>query len=368
MQVNAVVPRTVVDPRARANAAAPQQPAPQPVPMKHENGFLRFIKHVLHPSTLWHNPAAKAPANPTGLKIASYNIQLGGQHLDQALANLKAMDADVICLQETTKESAQAIARALGMHMYFASTRMYLDDKAILSKYPIKGAEDHGFGDSGWQRFKAYLAGVPKHGITATEPLGRRSTLHVTLQVGNHTVDVLDPHLSSADHNDNTMQIGELADYAKQLGAKGHTVLMAGDFNADFMLKPNGNPKGGATDTQAEWADRYHRSAPASDAASLAAMAKLDGTLQNYWDTAKRRSVLSKGQTITPEQAQAKLDAGATDLALRRAADGVSHLGANRRFDNVFASKDVTIQEAYIDQDHAGSDHQPVMAEVSWNS
>ncbi|MDB5101409.1 MAG: Endonuclease/Exonuclease/phosphatase family [Cyanobacteria bacterium RYN_339] len=359
MQINAAAPRAVV--RTSAPVAAPPQPAaPAPVPAPRENGVWRFIKHFLAPSHLWHNPAAKAPANPTSLKIASYNIQLGGQHLDQAMANLKGMNADVICLQETTRESAEAIAKQLGMHMYFASGRMYLDDKAILSKYPITAAEDHAFSDTGWQRFMTYLHGIPKHGVTATEPIGRRSTLHVTLQVGGHTVEVLDPHLSSADKQANTLQLNELADYAKKLGTQGHTVLMAGDFNTDFMQKPDGKP-GGATDTKQEWADRYHRAAEPADAANLAAAAKLNGTLQSYWDTAARRVVLSGGKLTSPEAAAAS---GKTDKRTQRVIDGVSHLGAEQRFDSVFASQDVQMVEAYIDQDHAGSDHQPIMAEV----
>ena len=42
-------------------------------------------------------------------------------------------------------------------------------------------------------------------------------------------------------------------------------------------------------------------------------------------------------------------------------------MGAGRRFDGIFSSKDARIESAFIDQTTRASDHQPAVAEIRWD-
>jgi endonuclease/exonuclease/phosphatase family metal-dependent hydrolase len=101
-------------------------------------------------------------------------------------------------------------------------------------------------------------------------------------------------------------------------------------------------------------------------------MDRLAGSMNTFWD-APTRSVLVDGTLMSPEQALAELKTGKLDpksdryRQLRDVADGSTLLGGDRRFDNIFASKDVRIESALIDQTTRASDHQPAMATIRWD-
>lgn len=99
------------------------------------------------------------------LKVVTWNI-FAGQKLDEVIALLKTIDADVIALQEVfeevdgTENQAQKIAEALGMHFayapahtlmpgdsyvldYFHITRPMAWGNAVLTKEPISASKVH---------------------------------------------------------------------------------------------------------------------------------------------------------------------------------------------------------------------------------
>lgn len=347
------------------------------------HGTVAFVRNLFDHREVWHNPALPSrPGDPGKLSVVSYNILLGGQRIEQAEQALRRLDADVVCLQEASLESAQRLARNLGYHLAFATTPLRPAGKAILSRYPIERLEDRPFESVPFlQRVGAYYReSVMNRQYDQTEPLAKRSILHAQLRVGDRIVDVLDNHLSLKNAQSNAEELQELAAYARKLARQGHTVIAAGDFNTNFALAGEGRVADAAgrletpTDTIEEFAARYPRSIGGNVVAPAdkAAVDRLAAELPNFWTAAPDRQVIVRGRTMTPEEALEELRSGAVPpggaryLELLKAADGITHLGANKRFDNIFVSRDARIQRALIDQTSKGSDHQPVLAEIAW--
>jgi endonuclease/exonuclease/phosphatase family metal-dependent hydrolase len=211
--------------------------------------------------------------------------------------------------------------------------------------------------------------------VKAIEPLQTRTVLHAQVKVGGKPVDLLDVHQSLAQTDGNTAQLGFLADLAARWEKEGRVVVAGGDFNTNFAITRAGKaePKGSyetPTDTLPEYADRYRGWTPGNvaDPANLAAVERLKATMADYW-SADRRAVLTADGATTPEAARAALAArapgSAAHDALLLAADGASHKGAHKRFDNVLVSRNARVTAATIDQTATGSDHQPVYADLA---
>ena len=157
-------------------------------------------------------------------------------------------------------------------------------------------------------------------------------------------------------------------------------MVAAGDFNTNFGLAGTlrkADPAGQVvtpTDTIEEFRARYPRSINGNIATPTgkAGADRLATELQSFWDAAATRTVIVDDKPMTPEEALAELASGRVKpgsgrhLELLRAADGISHLGASKRFDNVFVSRDAHVERALIDQTSRGSDHQPVLADITW--
>jgi endonuclease/exonuclease/phosphatase family metal-dependent hydrolase len=316
-----------------------------------------------------------APPDRGGLRVVSYNVELGGRKPDQLERDLRRMAPDVVCLQETSPETTRLLAQRLGLHYALYRQRGPIKGslKAVLSRYPIVAARDHGFGLL-WQRVCAFFRKWREDGTpwSAGEPLEGRSALEVQLQVGKRRVDVLDTHLSLYDAGANAEELRQLTALARRAEARGETVVVAGDFNANMALLPGGvDAEGTPTDTPAEFSRRYAGAAPGNvaDPRVAAAGAQLCGELQGYWTATDRRVLTDEGE-LTPEQALAALPYAdpARAARLRLAADGVSHLGARKRFDNILVSRDAYVALAAIDQTTRASDHQPVLADLRWRA
>ena len=382
--------------RARRQAAsAPLAVAPMPpkavphdVPPEDSRGWLArvggflagvasLVRHLVKPSGVWHNPDAQPAPDRGGLKVVSYNILLKGQNLDGIARDLQAMGGDVVCLQEASEASARALAKRLGMHMAYHEHPLHTyGGNAILSRHPIVEAENVDLVNPWRARLGEFWRKL-KDGDARLGTLDSRHLLHATLRVGDRTVDVLDGHLTLFGSETNARQIDQIAGLAERLAREGHTVVAAGDWNANFAIAPAGkavaDPRGSLatpTDTQAEYRDRYASGAGnLGHGANQAAAARLQRALTSYWD-APTRTVRVLGQTLTVEQVLAALQAEpagtARHAALRLAADGITCLGGRKRFDNIFASRDARVVASHIDQTTRASDHQPIWTELSW--
>lgn len=369
--------------RERATAAplAPKAtPAPTPTPKPPSGLWHRlcdFVAHVANPDVVWRNPAAKPAPKAATLRVATYNIMLGGQKIDEVEKTLVAQRPDVVLIQEASDEAARRLATTLGLHMTYVGSRFHPRGKAILSRFPIEKAEEIAPPGNGLvARVKAFVdrwkhTGSP---IKSIEPLQGRTALHAQVKVGGKTVHLVDVHHSLAMTDANTAQVKHLAALAKGWAGRGDVVIAGGDFNTNFNLAKAGkaDAKGDyttPTDTPREFADRHDgwTAGNGADAANLEALEALKGTLQDAWTAPVRTVVTAKG-ALTPEQAREALKAlkpGTPAFkAMLLAADGVSQLGGKKRFDNVLVSPNARVAAATVDQTATGSDHQPVYADV----
>lgn len=316
-------------------------------------------------------PAA-LPTTPRSLKVASYNIYLGGKDyagIEKAITGLKP---DVVCIQEASRDAALKLGERLGMYSAFVENGS--SSKAILSRYPFSpgSARNDNFRDSVKDRFEAAM----KAG--ETEPAIQRSALSVSIDVGGRPVDIVDTHLSLFNPSANAEQLRELDAMMKAREAKGHTVVLAGDFNTNFALAKSGSADRGdhfetPTDTVGEWTRRYNADgkSPIGNIAVpevRAAAAKLLAGRKSFWD-AEQRVMQFGDRSVDATDAARQLRHGAPPAAraqLQQAVDGISHPGARKRFDNVIVSRDVKLKQSVIDASSTASDHRPVMTQLSW--
>jgi endonuclease/exonuclease/phosphatase family metal-dependent hydrolase len=338
------------------------------------------VRDLFAPMRIGGVGAKPSSVRPADLTVVSYNLCNEAWKpalIERDLLALRPAP-DVICLQETNLEITQQLAKRLGMYYAFYGQRSPLKGslKAVLSRYPIEQAQDKPF--TGMVRDR--LLGYWNHLRQTHNPFGfgetleSRSVLLATLNVGGRKVDVLDTHLTLGDSRENAKELRQLTALAKAREALGHTVVVGGDFNANMTLALPGTPEPRGTlstpsDTAAKFRDRYGEGAGnMGDARDQMAGQALFTELQGYW-TAPNRTVIQDGHAITPEAAIKLLNSDTIEVGTPRykqlmmALDGVSHLGARKRFDNLLVSKDVTVTSASIDQDAKGSDHSPVSAQ-----
>lgn len=346
---------------------------------------------VRSPQTLFtpfetYSPARLAAPSPAGqLRVMSYNAMLGGRDYPGVLATIRRANPDVVGLQEISQENALRLAKDLGMHVAFfgreSSPFSCRAGKAILSKHPIAAAGHHMFdlgirdhldaiqrtaaarGQSFWQAF------------TGTELTERRGVLEATIRTGGKPITFLDTHLTLADPQLNARQLAELSTRAAALKAQGHEVVLMGDFNTNLALKQGGEGGPGfadATDTVSEYTQRYGKGAGnIADATNMAAADQLRNTLRSAWDAAgSRYAITEQDAQLTPEEARQQLASGTVRRGsdewkrLTAAADGYTHLGANKRFDNLLVSDGLAVREAAIDMVSKASDHQGVIVDL----
>ena len=103
-------------------------------------------------------PRAKAEAvppreakGPGDFTIATFNMNWGNVDLADTVRAIGSAKADLVCLQETNRESERAIREGLAReypHMHFTSNVRYSSGFAILSKTPLSGVRllEPGFG------------------------------------------------------------------------------------------------------------------------------------------------------------------------------------------------------------------------------
>jgi endonuclease/exonuclease/phosphatase family metal-dependent hydrolase len=187
---------------------------------------------------------------PLTLRVMSYNIYGGGQNdgkpIDETVAAIRAADPDIIGIQETRLESdpctadlcpaagpsaAQAIADALGMHVYEqTATNEALWANAILSRYPIGAASANDLGvsidvdgHSVWM-FNVHLDDSPYGPYQALDiPYGTAPFVHTADELSAFALATRGPALALL-HEDMASAAGSDA------------VFVTGDFNEPSHL------------------------------------------------------------------------------------------------------------------------------------
>lgn len=176
---------------------------------------------------LTHSPLVTCSASrhrtsgaPTRLRIATWNIKAAQEApVDALAAELRAMDADVIALQEVDVRTRRGgfvdepgdLARALGFHYAFAASIEWDEGHyglAVLSRWP--------------------LVAVTRHRLESSPEAEPRIVLDVTVCADGRPLHVLDHH---ADRRTASRALG-FADVRRILeGDIGRGVLVMGDLN-----------------------------------------------------------------------------------------------------------------------------------------
>ena len=119
----------------------------------------------------------RRPEEPTGpsFTILTYNVNWGGPGPEQALAAIESLDADIVCLQETTSAWEQFLRPRLApryAHIRFRHTPQPGGGLAILSRWPFR---DAGYvkARDGW--FPAWI-------VHAQTPAGQVQLMNVHLR------------------------------------------------------------------------------------------------------------------------------------------------------------------------------------------
>ncbi len=308
---------------------------------------------LTHPLVVKNNPKAPAPpAAPADLRVLSFNVRLGGLDYPGVAKTVADARADVVCLQEVSRANAEKIAASLGMHLSFYQSVRHnnsLDNgKAILSKFPTVQAESKPFDISVADRLKGMWAqfkrskGSFKDRLFGTVSLWQKRTLLTsTMKIGGKTVDVVDIHLTTGNAEATAKQYAQLQAYVKDLKAKGHEVIIAGDFNTRHDL-------------------------PANHGADTRRWAELKTIVTDAYDAGTVRVRDLAGKVRTPAEAREALKASGLSAEQRRvlqiAARGTTVASGNGRIDAVLTTDGFRAKEVYIDQANAASDHEPVLA------
>lgn len=170
------------------------------------------------------------------IRVASYNIQYGGKGIDQVIAAIKSLDADIIALQEVDvhwssrsafMNQATLLSRRLGMEIRFApiyqlppsgpSSPPREFGVALLTRYPIVAFTNRNLTRLSTQEANAHP--IPMPGL-----------LDVTIDVRGTRIRVLNTHLDY--RSDPTVRQTQVAEIVLALSDSRLPTLLMGDLNA----------------------------------------------------------------------------------------------------------------------------------------
>lgn len=344
---------------------------------------------------LVHHPNPRPPRGP-GLTVMTFNILLGGQRRTQFLSYFEHLEAtgrlpDVIGIQEANQSIAAYLAQKHGFHLvYFGcgdeTVEPLINGKAYLSRHPIREALHYTYGlDEGERNAAILRRGDP------CELLENRGALVATIDVYGHPVNLFNVHHALGDAGINYLNIQQLHALVRERG--GSSVVL-GDFNANVAIKREGTRvmatlrRGDQTHTVHEYESRYgevyssvgdigvgnigdprvrhalyaleQEFPEAVCVADVVRVRRHDGELMAPKEA---RKLLSTGEIArgTEEWRRLRDVADATTLNSEPDAAGVKP-ATGKRFDTIFASRD--LHPVYVEVDHStdASDHQPLTA------
>lgn len=200
-----------LDPGQPSPPSVPTQPVPSPAPAP---------SPTPKPSP---TPQPCTPVADTPLRVVSFNIRSArgpaGVDLDRVVAELRAMNPDVVLLQEVDRFRARSggvdqparIADALGMAYVFAPMigRGGEYGIATLTRLPVKGHR---------------VTRLPR--LAGTEA---RGLIHLTVQVGETDVSIYNTHL---EHSSVAARTAQVTTIKKTLGSDPLPAILGGDLNA----------------------------------------------------------------------------------------------------------------------------------------
>lgn len=169
-----------------------------------------------------------APSVPDSLRVVSWNIQFAEQvpvALEEIQANSDLAGADIILVQEMTREGVEVMAQALGMHHIYGLAAVHPHHKklfgnGVLSRWPIVG-------DKAIQ--------LPHETLITGH---RRIAVAADISLGGQIVRAISIHTATM-----VMDLDKRVDQAKaardSLGDFTGPVIMGGDFNTvtDYEVK-----------------------------------------------------------------------------------------------------------------------------------
>jgi endonuclease/exonuclease/phosphatase family metal-dependent hydrolase len=180
--------------------------------------------------------AARVASDAVHLRVVSYNIAAGEGGLDGVAETIRALDADIVALQEVDvrwsprsafEDQAGRLATLLGMQLHFAPIYWLPPEQhgmpprryglALLSPHPIRAAVNHTLTRLSTQQpdpVPEPLPGFPE----------------ALVDLGAATVRVFNTHLDyRADPRVRSMQVADMLDV---IGPLSRPVILAGDLNA----------------------------------------------------------------------------------------------------------------------------------------
>ncbi len=268
---------------------------------------------------------------PSELRIASWNVYVFNEKIDEAVAFIEKLDADVLCMQEVSETLLKRL-ESLPYHMLSAIDRTWQLDAwrpsrgeatmyvVILSKHPILSHEKYLHpplpSTTPWQThlyyFARYIVGMWRGGP------GRDSEfLKAEIQLGEDTVEVWSAHLSLFTP---AIRSREFATLASHLNPDKKTIV-CGDFNIldSWRVKLINWLQGGRIWDALPWSnERTH--------------------IQESFSSADLTNPL---------------------------AGTVTHPIAHSQLDHILVSNDLATRDAHVIRELHGSDHYPVELTIS---
>lgn len=176
----------------------------------------------------------RAPVE-TSLRVVTYNVQAGAGNLDRISDEIRALDADLVALQEVDVhwhqrsnfvDQATALARSLGVEVRFApiygvagaeGRPMREFGVALLSRHPV-------------ERFRNDSLTRLSTQQTNPAPSLQPGLLNAIVNVNGHRVRVLTAHLDF--RADPAVRQAQVAEIVRVLDAQDGPTILAGDLNA----------------------------------------------------------------------------------------------------------------------------------------
>lgn len=304
-----------------------------------------------------------APPKDT-LRVMSYNVFDGPRDPEGVAGTIRFHDPDLVALQEVTEEGARFLAQKLGFGgVFFRQEKdlrrgqRFINGKAVLSRFPLLDAYHHSFSIAPEERARA----CDRRGDYG-ELNEDRGILGAELLLGQRRIEILNSHFALGDAVINRENLIQLHAFAHALRIKGFEIVLLGDFNTHFGLLTE--------EAQCRYLSTYGRSPGSIVHPWLRATVRtLLEEFPSAWEKALSRLVLLGDEEVTSEEAREKLAQCEPGSACWHrwldAADGNTHPGAHKRFDNILTL--LPVEWVRLDLNSRASDHSPIVAQLTFH-